>query len=95
MWPTRKTASYGKSRAGHVSILAGTAGVFGSAEGTGPSVQFSGPQGVAVDSSGNVYVADTGNSTIRKLTSGGAPAPWPDRPATPATRTAPGTNRAI
>jgi sugar lactone lactonase YvrE len=56
---------------GTVSILAGTAGVFGSAEGTGPSVQFSGPQGVAVDSSGNVYVADTGNSTIRKLTSGG------------------------
>jgi sugar lactone lactonase YvrE len=45
--------------------------VFGSAEGTGPGAQFSGPQGVAVDSSGYVYVADTGNSTIRKLTPGG------------------------
>jgi hypothetical protein len=56
---------------GVVSVLAGTAGVFGSAEGTGPSVQFSGPQGVAVDSGGNIYVADTGNSTIRKITSGG------------------------
>ena len=56
---------------GIVSILAGTPGVFGSADGTGPSAQFSGPQGVAVDGCGNVYVADTGNSTIRKLTSSG------------------------
>jgi len=60
------------SLSGTVSILAGTPGVFGSAEGSGPSVQFSGPQGVAVDSGGAVYVADTGNSTIRKLTSGGS-----------------------
>src|SRR5205814_10512064 len=28
--------------------------------------------GVAVDSAGNVYVADRGNSTIRKVTAGGA-----------------------
>ncbi len=57
---------------GTVSVLAGSVGVFGSAEGTGAGVLFSGPQGVAVDSGGNIYVADTGNSTIRKLTAGGA-----------------------
>jgi sugar lactone lactonase YvrE len=54
---------------GTVSTLAGTAGVFGSADGA--NAQFSGPQGVTVDASGNVYVADTGNNTIRKVTSAG------------------------
>lgn len=57
------------SPSGVVSILAGTPGVFGSADGS--SALFSGPQGIAVDASGNVYVADTGNSTIRKITAGG------------------------
>ena len=33
--------------------------------------QFSGPAGVAVDSSGNVYVADLGNNRIQKFTSNG------------------------
>jgi sugar lactone lactonase YvrE len=57
---------------GSVSVFAGTVGVFGAAEGTGSSALFSAPQGIAVDSSGSVYVADTGNSTIRKLSSAGA-----------------------
>ncbi len=56
---------------GVVSVLAGSPGVFGSADGPGTSALFSGPQGVAVDGAGNVYVADTGNSTIRLITSGG------------------------
>jgi sugar lactone lactonase YvrE len=58
--------------AGVVSILAGNPGTFGYAEGTGSNALFSAPQAVAVDGSGNVYVADTGNSIIRKLTSGGS-----------------------
>ncbi|MCW4029718.1 MAG: hypothetical protein NWE92_08745 [Candidatus Bathyarchaeota archaeon] len=39
-------------------------------EGSGTG-QFSHPTGVAVDSSGNVYVADSGNSRIQKFTSDG------------------------
>jgi sugar lactone lactonase YvrE len=56
---------------GVVTTLAGTAGLSGSANGTGSAARFSGPLGVAVDRDGNVYVADTGNSTIRKITAGG------------------------
>src|SRR5713226_3775049 len=42
-------------------------GSFGSGDG-----QFNLPDGLGVDSSGNVYVADAGNSRIQKFTSGGA-----------------------
>ena len=54
--------------AGVVTTLAGLAGSSGSADGTGSAARFEFPAGVAVDSSGNVYVADTWNSAIRKLT---------------------------
>jgi sugar lactone lactonase YvrE len=54
--------------AGVVSTLAGTAGVAGSADGTGTAATFAEPQGVAVDASENLYVADTRNSEIRKIT---------------------------
>jgi hypothetical protein len=56
------------TRAGAVSTLAGTAGVEGSTDGTGAAASFSDLRGVAVDSTGNVYVADSGNNTIRKIT---------------------------
>lgn len=57
--------------AGVVTTLAGTAGSTGSTDGTGAAARFNTPKGVAVDSSGNVYVADALNSTIRKITSAG------------------------
>jgi sugar lactone lactonase YvrE len=57
--------------AGVVTTLAGLAGVPGSADGTGTSALFNEPQGVAVDGSTNVYVTDTANGTIRKITPGG------------------------
>src|SRR5205807_853794 len=51
-----------------VSTFAGLAGSCGSADGTGNAARFTSPYGVAVDSAGNVYVADTDNDTIRKIT---------------------------
>jgi uncharacterized protein YjiK len=57
--------------AGLVTTLAGTPGMTGSADGTGAAAQFRFPEGVAVDSAGNVYVADTFNATIRKITADG------------------------
>ena len=59
--------------AGVISTLAGTgtAGYSGDG-GAAAGSQLRGPQGIAVDSSGNVYVADTGNSRVRKITSGGS-----------------------
>jgi hypothetical protein len=57
--------------AGAVTTFAGSAGVSGSADGTGANARFNHPTGVAVDAGGNVYVADTTNNTIRKITSAG------------------------
>jgi sugar lactone lactonase YvrE len=57
--------------AGVVTTLAGLAGQPGSSDGTGSAARFQQPLGIAVDSSGNVYVADTGNYTVRKITPAG------------------------
>ena len=54
---------------GVVTTLAGTAGTAGTVDGTGTAAQFNSPRSVAVDSAGTVYVADTANRTIRKITS--------------------------
>jgi len=57
--------------AGEASNLAG-AGIPGSANGTGISARFTTPQGIAIDGSGNLYVADEGNELIREVSPSGA-----------------------
>ncbi len=54
-----------------VSTYAGGAGSAGYVDNTGTSAKFSSPIGVYYNS-GNLYVADSGNSAIRQMTTGGA-----------------------
>ncbi len=52
---------------GIVSTVAGAPGSSGLVNATGSSARFNGPRGVAVDASGVIYVADTGNNAVRKI----------------------------
>lgn len=56
--------------AGLVSTIAGAAGLPGYTNGTAAAAQFNSPMGIAVSSSGLVYVADTGNHLIRVIEGG-------------------------
>ncbi len=62
----RKVSFYGV-----VTTLAGQPQMLGSADGTGPAARFRQPRGIAADAAGNVYVADSGNNNIRKVTPAG------------------------
>jgi kumamolisin len=64
----------------HVSTLAGSSTFtnvngtmvnYGWIDATGGAAYFNGPVNVAIDPSGNIYVTDTGNDVIRKVTSAG------------------------
>ena len=57
--------------AGQVSTIAGSPGTAGSTNGSAGAALFNAPEAITIDSAGNVYVADTGNNTIRKITLGG------------------------
>jgi sugar lactone lactonase YvrE len=57
---------------GIVSTLAGTPGMNGTADGLGSAARFNHPAGVVCDRDGNLYVADQGNHTIRRITPSGA-----------------------
>lgn len=48
-------------------VIAGATGSSGFADGNGAQARFNSPQGIAVDTSGNLYVADSYNNRIRKL----------------------------
>ncbi|MFL9889137.1 NHL repeat-containing protein [Paraburkholderia agricolaris] len=56
--------------AGLVSTFAGSLSA-GSLDGTGSTALFAGPRGIAIDRSGNLYVADSSNNEIRKITPAG------------------------
>lgn len=54
---------------GAVTTFAGSSR--GSTNGTGAAAKFDSPFGITIDSAGNLYVADSGNGYIRKITSTG------------------------
>ncbi|MCX6875774.1 MAG: choice-of-anchor D domain-containing protein [Verrucomicrobia bacterium] len=57
---------------GVVSTLAGAAGTAGIVNASGTAARFASPVGLAVDATGQLYVADKGNQRMRKVTPGGA-----------------------
>jgi hypothetical protein len=52
-------------------VFAGMPGVDGYKDGTGTDARFEVPVGLAADAAGNIYVADAGNGSIRKITPAG------------------------
>jgi sugar lactone lactonase YvrE len=56
---------------GSVGTLAGKAVFFGGDDGLGEMARFNIPGGLLIDGEGDVYLADTGNSLIRQITSTG------------------------
>lgn len=68
---------------GDVTTLAGKAGAVGYADGAGGDARFSSPIGIALDSKGNLFVADQGNRCVRQIdadgtviTVAGSPGSW-------------------
>jgi len=57
---------------GVVTTVAGLAGTPGASDGTGIVARFSSPSGIATDGGSTLYVADTGNHTLRRVTVSGA-----------------------
>lgn len=56
---------------GTLKLIAGSSWGFSGDGGAGTSAQLKAPSGVAVDTSGNVYIADTENQRIRKIATNG------------------------
>jgi len=54
-----------------VTTLAGAAGQAGFADGQGSSARFNSPRGIVAAPDGSIYVADSGNHTIRRITHDG------------------------
>jgi alpha-tubulin suppressor-like RCC1 family protein/sugar lactone lactonase YvrE len=64
-------AIYRLSSEGSLVLIAGQTGTSGNANGTGAAARFASPAGLTVDAAGSLYVSDTGNYTVRKITSAG------------------------
>jgi len=53
---------------GTVTTLAGSAGVWGSTDGAGSLARFYSPMGLCIGTDGDLYIADSLNHTIRRMT---------------------------
>jgi NHL repeat len=69
--PPAANAIYKRSVSGAVTLFAGQLLVTGSADGPGVQASFNNPAGLAADASGDIFVADSGNSTLREITPAG------------------------
>ena len=69
----RNSASIRKvSPQGVAVTLAGSTGAIGSQDGAGTAARFNAPTRIEVDAGGNLFLTDTGNSTIRQISAAGA-----------------------
>ncbi len=68
--------------AGVVTTIAGN-GSSGYVDATGPTARFNWPTHIRIDSGGTAFVADYGNSRIRKVATAGAVTTYPTGPALP------------
>jgi DNA-binding beta-propeller fold protein YncE len=59
-----------------VTTLAGRAETWGSEDGTGGNARFNGPVGVAISADGDIFVSDSNNHAIRKITRAGIVTTW-------------------
>jgi streptogramin lyase len=76
------TAGGGTTRATGISVLAGDAVTAGIVNARGALARFNAPGGIVIDSSGNLFVADTGNFAIRKITPDGTVTTFAGTPGT-------------
>ncbi len=79
------------STTGIVSTLAGSPGLSGKTDGVGSAARFEDPENLAVDSSGNVWVADGQGCTVREISPNGTVTTIAGRALTPGTADATGT----
>ncbi|MCC7326202.1 MAG: hypothetical protein IT521_05295 [Burkholderiales bacterium] len=56
---------------GQDTVVAGAPGFSGSADGNGAAARFNNPGSLSVDGSGRIYVADTGNHLVRRISAAG------------------------
>ncbi|MFZ2492242.1 MAG: hypothetical protein WA208_12235, partial [Thermoanaerobaculia bacterium] len=61
---------------GFVTTFVGKPGVSGHMDGAGSAARFSHPEGIAIDSAGTIFVADSGSHTIRTITPEGVVKTW-------------------